>query len=117
MIMAVREQLKSLKEEERRIEDAIWTQTPDDVGDFAVDGEQLSFTVSRSELWKWNSDKLEAIGAKVAVIGNIVKTKSSISRSDYNTIAASLQPSERKELEDALTRKTSKPRIKITNKQ
>jgi len=115
-LLAVREQLAALKAEQTQIEDAIWTQTPEEPGEFAVAGEQLAFTVARSEVWKWESAKLEKLAAAEAAVSTVVKSKFTMSKTDYAGLVAALTPQQVKELDAALTRKAGAPRIKITRK-
>lgn len=115
-LLAVREQIKSLKEEETALEDSIWTLTPDEPGEVDVHGEQYAFTVQRTELWKWNSSKLELLAARNASVSAIVKSKFTLPSKEYLPLMTALLPSEAKELEEALTRQPGKPRVKVRRK-
>lgn len=115
-LLAVREQIKSLKEEETALADSIWTLTPDEPGEHEVHGEQYAFTVQRTELWKWNSSKLELLAARNASVSTMVKSKFTLPSKEYLPLMATLLPSEAKELEEALTRKPGAPRVKVRRK-
>lgn len=115
-LLAVREQIKSLKEEETALEDEIWILTPDEPGEFLIQGEQYEFNVSRSELWKWDSAKLEKLAARSTHVASVVKSTFSLDKKEHLPLLGILAPAEVKELEDALTRKVGAPRVKVRRK-
>lgn len=115
-LLFVREQIKALKAEETALEDSIWTLTPDEPGEFDVAGEQYTFTVQRSELWKWNSAKLELIAAKNSNVAAVVDSKFTLKQKDYLPLVGALTSADVKELEGALTRKPGRPRVKVRRK-
>ncbi len=110
-LIEIRAQLETLKAQEQAIEDAIWTRTPDDVGDAAVDGDQYSFVVSRSEQWKWDSQKIEAKLATVP-LPHHVKAKYTIEKRKY----LAMTDTEQKDWIDALERKPSNPKVSVVQK-
>lgn len=95
----------------QKIEDAIWTRTPDEVGEVAIDGAQYTFTVSRGETWKWDSDK---IGSKIVTspLPECVKVKYSIDKKKYKNMSAS----EQSDWIDALEIKTASPKVSVVKK-
>lgn len=116
-LLAVREQIKALKEEETAITDSIWTLTPDEPGEFSIDdGEQYSFSVSRTELWKWDSKKLEVLASKNPIVGGAVKSTFSLDKKEHPSLLSVLEPHYIKELDAALTRKPGAPRVKVRRK-
>lgn len=115
-LIAVREQIKALKAEEVALEDSIWTLTPDESGEFDVQGEQYAFTIQRSELWKWNSAKLEVLAARNPNIGAVVSSKFNLKQNEYLPLMGTLSAADAKELEEALTRKPGRPRVKVRRK-
>lgn len=116
-LLAVNEQLKALKEEKQQLEDAIWTLTPDEPGEFIIEGEQYAFQVSRSELWKWDSNKLEALAASNPHVSAVVESKFSLPKKEYAPLLSMLPAPEIKRLEETLTRKPGKPRVKVSRKK
>lgn len=110
-LVDVRAQLEKLKAQEQAIEDAIWTRTPDDVGDASVDGDQFSFVVSRTEQWKWDSTKIESKLATVP-LPHHVKAKYSIDKKKY----LAMTDIEQQDWIDALERKPSSPKVTVVTK-
>lgn len=110
-LLDVRAQLAALKAQETAIEDAIWTRTPDDVGEAAVDGNQYSFIVARTEQWKWDSEKIEAKLATTPLPTH-VKAKYSIDKKKY----MALTDTEQKDWIDTLERKPSNPKVSVVPK-
>lgn len=110
-LLSVNEQIEALKAVKESIEDAIWTRTPDEVGDHAVDGTQYSFTVSRSEQWKWDSNKIESKISTVPLPPH-VKAKYSIDKKMYKAMSAQDQ----QDWIDTLEVKPSRPKISVSKK-
>lgn len=107
-LLTVREAIETLKLEEQELTDKIWTLTPDEPGEFFVAGDQYSFTVSRSELWKWDSSKIEAKLALPA-LPDYVKATFSVDKRKY----LGMDKTEQADLHDALTTKPGAPRVKV----
>jgi len=110
-LLDVRHQIEKLKLQETAIEDAIWTRTPDDVGDAIVAGQQYDFVVSRSEQWKWDSTKIESKIPSVP-LPSYVKAKYTIDKRQYQA----LPDAEQQNWIDALERKPSSPKVKVAEK-
>lgn len=110
-LIEVRERIAYYKAQEVAIEDMIWTRTPDDVGDAAVDGNQYSFIVSRTEQWKWDSEKIESKLPTVPVPPH-VKVKYTVDKKKY----LALSDTEQNDWLDALERKPSNPKVTVALK-
>lgn len=110
-LISVRSQIEQLKLREQAIEDSIWTRTPDQPGEAVVDGKQLSFLVTRSEKWSWDSDKIATKIVTVPVPEHI-KVKYSVDKKKYLALPAQDQH----DLLDALERGPGKPSVKVFNK-
>ncbi len=110
-LIHVRTQLEELKKKEQAIEDAIWVRTPDEVGEEIIDGNQYSFIVSRSEQWKWDSDKIESKLPTVPVPQH-VKVKYSIDKKQF----VAMSDTEQQDWIDALERKPGSPKVKAVPK-
>lgn len=110
-LISVRAQIDELKSLETHIEDAIWARTPEEVGEVAVEGDQYTFTVTRSELWKWDSDKLEQKIPTLPVPDHI-NVKYSVDKKKFHLLA---KP-EQDDLLDALERKPGAPRVRAMKK-
>ena len=104
-----RKELDALKEEVRKLEDAIIVRVPDEAGDFVISGDKTTVTVSRNELWKWDS---ELLGTKIvtAPVPDFVAVKYSIKKKEFQRQPEPVQ----KDFMDALTREPGAARIKIT---
>jgi len=59
-LLEVNERLEQLKSLKVSLEDKIWTLTPEEVGEFAVEGDEFMFTVKRNEKWTWDSDVIKS---------------------------------------------------------
>ena len=115
-LLAVRDQIKSLKEEETALEDSIWTLTPDEPGEVDVQGEQYAFTVQRTELWKWNSTKLELLAARNASVSAIVKSKFQLQSKQNTPLMNTHLPNKAKQHEHTHNPQPGKPRVKVRRK-
>ena len=110
-LLEVNEKLKELKSEKTKLEDEIWTLTPEEAGEEIVKGDQYSFLISRTELWKWDSKKIEATLALPSLPDHIT-VKFSVDKGEYNKLDAKSQ----RELSEALTVSAGKPRVKVITK-
>ena len=109
MLVKKREELETLKAEVRTLEDAILVRVPEDSGDFVLTGDKSTVTVSRNELWKWDS---EVLSSKIVTtpLPEFLAVKYSIKKKEFQRQPEPVQ----KDFMDALTREPGAARIKVT---
>lgn len=110
-LLYVTEQIEKLKLEKEALEDTIHVLTPDEPGEFVVEGKQYSFAVIRSEIFSWDSEEIQKLVPTVT-LPDIVKVKYTLDKKKY----LSLPPSEQKEWYSTLERKPGSPRVKVSKK-
>ena len=110
-LIVLRAQSEELSSQIKTLENAIIVRTPDEPGDYTLEGERQSVMVSRSELWNWDS---EMVASKIPTVPvpDFINVKYGVNRKMFAAQTTATQS----DFLPALTRKPGAPRIKISDK-
>jgi Holliday junction resolvase-like predicted endonuclease len=106
--LRLKEQAEIIKTKLDVVSAEIASHTPEEPGEFSLRAGKKVIVVKRSEKWTWDSEALEALYGGRA-LPEYVKRKLSVARKDYDRLDADVQA----ELNKALTRSPSAPRISV----